>query len=815
MPNRPVVDRPRPRPLPALLAAGALALLGGQARAATPVEAQLLEVSGDQVKLNKGREHGVGVGQVFDLYREARVFILPLTKGEVPLVHTQERVGRVLVFDAEQTTARAMVIAREQREGAPVPLERGQIAVQNPTITPPNRPPVFVGTPQLPAVAWRARQELRLNVSNEAADPIVFTWRATGGRLDHERTLLPANTWTAPPSAGSYRVTVEARDGAGNVARTAFTVQSNGLDGARVAGLRQGGRTIGGPSRYARVRDVTFDRLRNTPSRRYILDAGVGWGAEPSVLVEQPERGRDWLARLPVSSYDLRALAAASPSPSAPGAIYCLDGKSRSVLRFPFGGEWGQVFKRAPQVIGEPDGGTGNARFQDPIDLALSSAGDVYVLDAGQRAVQVFSPEGTFVVSFGRPGTRSLELERPRALAVGADDTVYVLDDGRKAVVMFRGWRALGELSVGGAQDELVGLAVDPFTNNLFVLDRTAGAVRQYTTDGRLVGRMGGEPGTISHLSGAVRLRMEPTRVLWVVEGDGAAVSRFDAEGGAFLGRMEPVEFSSSVRVAGLPGGGVAALDRGDRRVTCFDQDGWVMARFGGKGSKPGEFTDPVDIAVSQVGDIFVLDAGKQQLHKFSPQGAFLELVGRAGEGSSELTGVRDLSPVNDRSYLLVTQQRNEPNFNLFDPGTGRSDRAWGQLTGEMTPRFGCVTGVTGRLDGRPEGQGQHSDKPWFWSVDEDRERVFRTQYPAAPEAALPLTFDEISDLEPLASGHVLVVDRGERKVVLLNPDGSVATTLATSDRLQRPLDVATDDFGRVYVFDEGGRRLIVELEAE
>ncbi|MCO5167795.1 MAG: hypothetical protein M9894_15725 [Planctomycetes bacterium] len=812
MPNRPVVDRSRRSG--ALLAAGALALLGAPARAATPVEALLLEVSGDQVKLNKGREHGVGVGQVFDLYREARVYKLPLTKGDVPLVQTQERVGRVLVYDAEQTTARAMVIGREQREGAPVPLERGQIAVQNPTISPPNRPPVFVGTPQLPPAPWRARQELRLSVSNEADDPMVFTWRTTGGRLDHERTLLPVNTWTAPPTAGSHRITVEARDGAGNLARTAFNVQSNGLEGARVAGLRPGGRTIGGPSRYARVRDLAFDRLRVGPSRRFVLDAGVGWGAEPTVVVEQPERSRDWLARLPVSSWDFKAVAAASPSPTAPGALYCLDGKSRAVLRFPFGGEWGQVFKRAPQVIGEPDGGTGNARFQDPVDLALSSLGDLYVLDAGQRAVQVFSAEGSFVVSFGRPGTRALELERPRALAVGPDDTVYVLDDGRKAVVMFRGWRAVGELSVGGPQDELVGLAVDPFTSAIYVLDRSAGAVRQYAQDGRLVGRMGGEPGTFSHLAGAVRLRVEPTRVLWVVEADGAAVSRFDADG-AFLGRMQAVELSSQVRVAGLPGGGVAALDRGERRVMVFDQDGWLTARFGGKGSKPGEFVDPVDIAVSQVGDIFVLDAGKQQLHKFSPQGAFLELVGRPGEGTSELTGVRDLSAVNDRSYLLVTQQRNEPNFNLFDPGTGRSDRAWGQLTGDMTPRVACVTGVTGRLDGRPEGQGSHSDRPWFWSVDEDRERVFRTQYPAAPEAPLPLTFDEVSDLEPLASGHVLVVDRGERKVVLLNPDGTLAATLTTSDRLQRPFDVGADDFGRVYVFDEGGRRLIVELETE
>ncbi len=794
----------------AAVALSALVACPAPAPAAGPVEALLLEVEGEQVKLNRGREHGVTVGQVFDLYREARVFKLPLTRGEHPLVEAQERVGRVLVYDAEGTTARAMVIAREQKDGAPVSLERGLIAVLNASVLPPNRPPVFVGAPQLPATAWRGRQDVRLQVSNEPDDIVVYTWRANGGRLEHERTLLPHNVWTAPPQAGPYRITVEARDGAGNVAHTAVAVQSTGLEGARIGALRPTARSLGGPSRYGRVRDVAFDRRRDAASRRFVLDVGVGWGAEPSIVVEQPELARHWSQRLPVEDHDFKAVAASSPTFSAAGALYCLDASTRSVLRYPFGGEWGQVLKRAPLVIGEPDGGTGNARFQDPVDLALSPGGEVYVLDAGQRSVQAFSAEGSFLVSFGRPGTRALELQQPRALAVGPDDTVYVLDDGRKAVVMFKGWRAAGELVVGAPQDELVGLAVDPFDSTVYVLDRTAGVVRHYAVDGRQIGRYGGEPGAASHLSAPTRLRIDPTRVLWVIDRDGAGVARFEPNG-SFVGRMQQVDLPSNLRVAGLPQGGVAALDRGEGTVTCFDADGWQTARFGARGKKPGEFGDPVDLAVSQAGDIFVLDAEKQQLLKFTPRGAFLDLVGRPGEGQSELTGVMDLCAVNDRSYLLVTQQRNDSNFNLFDPGTGRSERQWGQLTGEMTPRFGCVTGVTGRLDGRREGQGQHSDKPWFWFADDDRERVFRTQFPIPPDAPLALELDEVSDLEPLPTGHVLVADAGDRKLLLLNPDGTVALTLTSSERLERPADLAVDDYGRVYVYD-AGRRRVVEL---
>jgi DNA-binding beta-propeller fold protein YncE len=714
------------------------------------------------------------------------------------------------VFDADNTSARATLIAREQKDGAPVVVERGQIAVLNPTAVAPNRPPQFVGSPQLQPTAWRGRQELRLQVSNEADDAIVYTWRATGGRLEHERTLLPVNSWTAPPQAGAYRITVEATDGGRNVARTAFQVQSTGLGEARIGALRATPRALGGPSRYALVRDVAFDRLKNAISRRFVLDVPTGWGAEPAVIVEQPERSNDWVVRLPVTDHDFAAMVASNPTAGAPGALYCLDRGTKTVLRFPFGGEWNQVLKRAPLVIGEPDGGTGNARFQDPIDLALAPDGEVYVLDAGQRAVQAFSPEGSFLVSFGRPGTRPLELQQPRALAVGPDGAVYVLDDGRKTVVVFRGWRAVSEFPVGAPEEELVGVAVDPFASTVYVLERSMGAVRRYSPDGRLLGRFAGEPGSAGALQKPVRVRCEPTRVVWVIDRDGLAVARFDPEG-AFLGRMQTTELPATARVAGRPNGGVALLDRSDRKVLCFDQNGWLTARFGVPGSKPGEFGDPVDISVSATGDVFVLDAEKQLIAKFSPQGAFLEQVGRPGEGPSDLTGVMDLAAVNDRSYLLVTQQRSSSNFNLFDPATGRSERAWGELTGDMTPRFGCVTGVNGRLDGRREAGARFSDRPFFWFTDDDRERVFRAPFSGAPEQ-VALEVDEVSDIEALPTGHVIVIDGGEGKLLVLNPqDGSVAQTLLTSERLTKAYDVGLDDYGRVYVFD-GSRRRVVEL---
>ena len=41
--------------------------------------------------------------------------------------------------------------------------------------------------------------------------------------------------------------------------------------------------------------------------------------------------------------------------------------------------------------------GVGDGQFQSPFGIALGASGNVYVADAGNDRVQVFSPEGRFL----------------------------------------------------------------------------------------------------------------------------------------------------------------------------------------------------------------------------------------------------------------------------------------------------------------------------------------------------------------------------------------------------------------------------------
>jgi streptogramin lyase len=94
------------------------------------------------------------------------------------------------------------------------------------------------------------------------------------------------------------------------------------------------------------------------------------------------------------------------------------------------------------QDFGGP--GTTNGSFWDDstnaLLLAIDSTGNVYVLETAYNRVQKFSSAGTFVTSWGNPGTDSYAtggLVDPRAITVDGDDNVWVTDPSRSVLIKY------------------------------------------------------------------------------------------------------------------------------------------------------------------------------------------------------------------------------------------------------------------------------------------------------------------------------------------------------------------------------------------
>jgi ABC-type branched-subunit amino acid transport system substrate-binding protein/sugar lactone lactonase YvrE len=172
---------------------------------------------------------------------------------------------------------------------------------------------------------------------------------------------------------------------------------------------------------------------------------------------------------------------------------------------------------------GEPgyrDGPAGEAQFNGPFDVAMSSRGVLYVADAGNDRIRAISPDGmvTTLAGSGRRGFKDgppeqAEFNAPWKLTSAADGTLYVADG---VAIFMRGNHAVRRVAPDGTVSTVAGtglpgladgstakagfywpedLDADAF-GNIYVADSHGNRIRVITPEGMVYtlagsGRMG------------------------------------------------------------------------------------------------------------------------------------------------------------------------------------------------------------------------------------------------------------------------------------------------------------------------------------
>ncbi|NQT25405.1 hypothetical protein HQ585_08620 [candidate division KSB1 bacterium] len=147
---------------------------------------------------------------------------------------------------------------------------------------------------------------------------------------------------------------------------------------------------------------------------------------------------------------------------SSQGELFCLDGGNRRVLKLDITGN--------PQIsFGDYDSGEG--RLIRPQRMMLSRIGNVYVSDEEGAQVMVFDPLGNFLHSFGKD-----ILMKPGDMAEFGENGVLIADASAKRVFRFNkpGFPAGSfELPPITGQQFKEPVAVAVWKNRIFVLDKT------------------------------------------------------------------------------------------------------------------------------------------------------------------------------------------------------------------------------------------------------------------------------------------------------------------------------------------------------
>lgn len=437
----------------------------------------------------------------------------------------------------------------------------------------------------------------------------------------------------------------------------------------------------------------------------------------------------------------------------ANGNVYVADSSNGTIRKISPSGDVTTLAGKAG-TDGYADGTGSAAFFNDPENIAVDAAGNIYVADALNNVIRKVTPSGKVTTVAGgsaaNPGSAdgnatTARFQYPRDVAVDASGNLYVADQEnatiRKITPSGQVTTLAGKAGATGATDGVGadarfydpwGVAVDSL-GNVYVADSHNSAIRKITPQA-LVTTLG---------SAAVRQG--------TADGFGTA-ARFNSPHGI------AVDHSGNVFVADTFNQTIRKISPSGE-VTTFAGTAGVSGNQNGTGTA-ATFDFPSDVAVDASGNVFVADEFNNSVRKITP----------SGQVSTYATGFRfhEGIAVDDLGNVYVT-------------GTDQNDVKMIRPTGEV------VTLAGGSGSGSVDGVGSAA------------------------------RFHDPRGIAVDRAGNIYVADTFNDTIRKITPSGNVTTFAGAAGqsgtvdgngnnaRFVGPVDLAFDDAGNLIVVDAAG----------
>jgi DNA-binding beta-propeller fold protein YncE len=238
------------------------------------------------------------------------------------------------------------------------------------------------------------------------------------------------------------------------------------------------------------------------------------------------------------------------------------------------------------------------------------------VADPGAKGVHRFDPVAErydLIAAQGGAG-----LPSPVGLARGNDGEVYVTDSELAQVLVIRpGAKAALPLALP-QMGQPTGIAFDPATGRLYVVDTAAHCVNIFNRDATLHARFGRRGAADGEFNYPTLLWRDAEGRLYVTDSLNFRIQVFDAQG-QLLRRFGQAGDGTgdNIRQKGVATdsyGHVYVVDALFNAVQIFDQSGRLLLSLGGLGSDRGEFWLPVGIFIGEEDLIYIADSYNQRI---------------------------------------------------------------------------------------------------------------------------------------------------------------------------------------------------------
>ena len=321
--------------------------------------------------------------------------------------------------------------------------------------------------------------------------------------------------------------------------------------------------------------------------------------------------------------------------------------------------------------------------FSFPQNLAVDDFGNVYVTDLGNKRIQKFSSDGTFLKAWGSSGTDSGQFHSPSGIAV-YDDEVFVVDTQLNRVQKFdlsgkfiSTWGSEGK---GQGQFLLPNDIAVGTNGTVYVVDTGNKRIQKFNSSGDYIsefGQSGVEDGKFVTPTG---IAVDNKENIYVSDPGKNKIFKFDSKG-IFSQSFGPNFAGFQIISQGLtisPSGNIYVADTGNDRILLLSNEGTTLTTWGSMGIANGQFKSPKDITLDKNGYLYVTDSNGHRIQKFGSPiiPSFTETQSSSNTGTTQQPITSTINPIpGDLTKPVITP----PNDLLIEATSGLTTISVGQ----------------------------------------------------------------------------------------------------------------------------------------
>ena len=274
------------------------------------------------------------------------------------------------------------------------------------------------------------------------------------------------------------------------------------------------------------------------------------------------------------------------------------------------------------QQLRELISGPSQIRLIRPMAVTEGPDGKIYVSDPGARGVHLFdTARGRYQLI---QGENSQPLPSPVALVTGIRGEVYISDSRLGAVYVIEpGANEAVKVPLAALLAQPTGLALDPSSGRLYLVDTGSHEVKVFARDGALLKRFGRRGTGIGEFNYPTMIWMNKLGELLVADSMNFRIQVFDFAGN-FLRQFGEVGDGAGYQaqpkgIATDSSSHIYIVDSLMHAVQIFDSLGTFLFKLGFRGEAAGEFWLPAGIFIGARDTIYVADSynGRVQVFRY------------------------------------------------------------------------------------------------------------------------------------------------------------------------------------------------------